>query len=56
MYYSCVSAVPRFLDAESGPHNVNVTKGQSSTFHCKADAKPKAAIVWLQDGIELNRE
>ena len=56
IYILTVLAVPRFLAAENGPRNVNVTEGQSYTFHCKADAKPEAAIVWFQDGIELHRK
>ena len=49
-----VEAVPRFLTVQDGPRDVNVTEGDSYTFNCKADAKPEATIVWLQDGKELD--
>ena len=51
-----VTAAPVFRNVTIIPHDVNVTEGDSVSFYCGSYAEPEASVVWMQNGIELNRE
>jgi len=50
------AAEPRFLSRDDQPHDTNVTDGATLTFKCYAYAKPEASVVWLRNGLPLDRE
>ena len=49
-------AAPRFRNARDRPHDVNVTEGDSVTFHCASYAEPEAEVVWMRNGEVITRK
>jgi len=52
----CVSARPVFLQVLDGPHNVNVTEGDSAIINCSAYAEPEAHVQWFENGEQIDRK
>ena len=51
-----IAALPVFNHVSLLPRDLNVTEGDSVSFHCGTYAEPDAQVVWLQNGKELNRK
>jgi len=49
-------AAPVFRQVSDGPHNMNVTEGDTVTINCNAYAEPQASIQWFQNGDPLDRK
>jgi len=49
------TASPEFRVIEDGPHDVNVTAGQSVSIQCRTYAEPSATVTWYKNGDPLNR-
>jgi len=50
-----MAVYPVFRSMDDRPHNINATDGDTVTVSCKAAAEPKASIVWLRNGVPLQR-
>jgi Immunoglobulin I-set domain len=58
-FYVCVCvcvAAPVFRHINLLPRDLNVTEGESVNLHCGAYAEPDAEVVWMQNGVELDRK
>jgi len=54
---SCLlTAIPEFRQLTDGPHNVNVTEGESAVVNCSAYAEPRANVEWFENGDRLDRK
>jgi len=51
-----LSAAPVFRRITDGPHNVNVTDGESVIINCTAYAEPEARVKWFKNGSPLHRK
>jgi len=50
----CVwSAMPVFRQLSDGPHDLNVTEGDTAIVNCSAYAEPDARVQWFQNGQPL---
>lgn len=49
-----LSAAPVFKQISDGPHNVNVTEGDTVIINCAAYAEPEADVQWLRNGDPLS--
>jgi len=55
-WFLCFQAIPVFRSGDDRPNNVNTTDGDSVEIYCRTHAVPQATVVWLKDGLPLNRE
>lgn len=49
-----VSAAPIFRDINDGPHDINVTTGDSVIINCNAYAIPTATVTWFLNGQQFD--